>query len=108
MVVINRALATWLLTVLPAFVVSTAARATSSLEGTGLKTLRGEADALEPLVTSRLARDFLKGTRELPAIAPRTLFLDEVKKTYLTENGAGSLTPDERRVLKPFVADESF
>jgi SAM-dependent methyltransferase len=108
MAVMNRTLATVLLTVLPGFAVTIAARATPPVGGAGLETLRGEADALEPLVTTRLARDFVKGTRDLPAVAPRTLFLDEVKKTYLAETAAGSLAPNQRRALKPVVVDESF
>jgi SAM-dependent methyltransferase len=70
--------------------------------------LRREAKALEPLVVSPLARDFLKATAELPAIAPRRLFFDEAKKTYLTEAAASSLAAEPRRALKPFPIDESF
>jgi hypothetical protein len=73
---------------------------------TATAALRREASALEPLVTSRFARDFLKATADLPAIAPRKLFLDEVKKTYLTEVAAGALGEVERRVLKPLPVDE--
>ena len=108
MAVTKRTLTTFLLTVLPALSDPPAARATPPLGGTGLKALRAEADALEPLVTSRIARDFLKGTSQLPAIAPRRLFFHEVRKTYLSETGAGSLTAEERRALKPIIVDESF
>src|ERR1700677_4825297 len=59
--------------------------------GAATAVLRREAEALEPLVAFKLARDFLKATRSLPAVAPRKLFLDEAKKTYMTESAAGSL-----------------
>jgi hypothetical protein len=68
---------TRLWTVLLGGSVPSAVQATPPGGRTGLGRLRGEAEALEPLVSSRLARDFLKGTRELPAIAPRTLLFDE-------------------------------
>src|SRR5262249_38095709 len=77
-------------------------------KGSMIARLRREAEALEPLVATRLAKDFLKVTSKLPAIAPRTLFFDELTKTWLTEAGAGSLTQDQRRALKPIVVDESF
>jgi acetyl esterase/lipase/SAM-dependent methyltransferase len=70
--------------------------------------LQREAKALEPLVTSQLARDFLRATFELPAMVPRKLFIDEVTKAYVTETVAAALTTDERRKLKPVPVDESF
>jgi len=71
-------------------------------------TLQREAKALEPLVISRLARDFLRATFELPAISARKLFLDGVKKTYLTEAAAAALAADERRTLRAVPVDEAF
>jgi SAM-dependent methyltransferase len=70
--------------------------------------LRREAEALEPLVSSKLAKEFLKATPSLPAISPRKLFLDEARKTYLTESAAGSLGEVEKRALRPIPVDESF
>jgi SAM-dependent methyltransferase len=70
--------------------------------------LQREAKALEPLMVSPLARDFLKATFELPAVTPRKLFLDAVKKVYMTETTAASLTAGERRALKPVPIDEAF
>jgi SAM-dependent methyltransferase len=75
---------------------------------TATAVLRREAKALEPLVTSRLANNFLRATADLPAIAARKLFLDEAKTTYLTEAAAGSLSEVEKRALKPFPVDESL
>jgi SAM-dependent methyltransferase len=73
---------------------------------TGL--LRREAEALEPLVSSRLARSFLRATPSLPSIAPRKLYLDEAKKTYLNEAAAGLMGEDARRTLKLVPVDESL
>ena len=70
--------------------------------------LRREAKALQPLVTSRLADNFLKATAGLPAIAPRQLFLDKVKKTYFTESAIASLSEAEKRALIPVPVDESL
>jgi SAM-dependent methyltransferase len=75
---------------------------------TGVSLLRHEARSLEPLVTSRLAKEFLLATDALPAIAPRKLFLDEGKKVYLTEVEAATLTEEGRRNLKPVPVDESL
>ncbi len=77
-------------------------------EEMGLSLLRREARTLEPLVNSKLARDFLLATDSLPAIAPRKLFLDEVKKAYLTEAEAGSLTREARGTLKQVPVNEAL
>ena len=73
-----------------------------------VSTLRSEAQALKPLVESRLARDFLGATSGLPNIAPRKIWLDEAKKTYLSEADAGSLSEVDRRMLKLVTVDESL
>ena len=80
----------------------------SPADGTATAVLRREAAALEPLVTSALAKAFLKATADLPAIVPRKLFLNEARKTYLTETVASSLSEVERRMLKPIPVDESL
>jgi SAM-dependent methyltransferase len=77
-------------------------------EETGVALLRREAMNLEPLVASRLARDFLRATDALPAIAPRKLFVDEAKKVYVTEAEAASSIDEERRKWKPVPVDESL
>jgi SAM-dependent methyltransferase len=74
----------------------------------GRALLQREAKALEPLVTSRLARGFLRATFELPAIAPRKLFLDGASKVYLTETAANVLSADAKRKLKAVPVDEAF
>ena len=55
--------------------------------------LQRDARAIAPLVTSRLAKDFLKAAANLPSISPRTVYLDEPTKTYLSEAAANTLRP---------------
>lgn len=86
----------------------TSGKTDSPAEESATAVLRRESKALEPLVASRLARDFLRATADLPAIAPRKLFLDESKKTYLTEAGAASLSEVERDALKAIPVNESL
>jgi SAM-dependent methyltransferase len=76
--------------------------------GTETAALSREAKALEPLVTSKFAKEFLKATSDLPAIAPRKLFFNETKRIYLTEAVANSLSEVERRQLKPVPVDEAL
>ena len=61
-----------------------------------------------PLVNSRLAKDFLKAAANLPSIAPRTVYLDEPKKTYLSEAAAKKLGQEKQTKLKRIDLDESF
>jgi SAM-dependent methyltransferase len=72
---------------------------------TAVARLTQEAAALEPLVTSRLATSFLKGTPDLPSITPRRLFFDEATKTYRTAAESTALTEEKRRALKPIAVD---
>jgi SAM-dependent methyltransferase len=70
--------------------------------------LRREAASLDPLVTSKLARSFLRTTPDLPSIMPRTLLLDEGTKSYLTETEAGALGDEKRRALKRIPVDDDL
>jgi SAM-dependent methyltransferase len=74
----------------------------------GVALLRREAKALEPLVASRLARDFLDVTTELPPIAPRVIFADLPKRAFYTEAEARSLSDDARKSLARIPVDETF
>ena len=47
-------------------------------------------------------------TSTLPTVPKRTLYLDPVKKTYLTEAEAARLDTQARNNLKPSPADETF
>jgi SAM-dependent methyltransferase len=74
----------------------------------GVALLRREAKALEPLVESRLALGFLNATADLPPIAPRAVFLDKAKRTYLTEAEALSLSDVARKQLDRMPVDETL
>ncbi len=75
---------------------------------TSVAVLQREARAVEPLVTSRLAKNFLKATANLRIIAPRTLYLDEAKKTYSNEAATAALDPKEKNRLKRIPVDDAF
>jgi hypothetical protein len=74
----------------------------------GVELLRREAVALQPLVESNLARGFLGATADLPAISPRTLFVDDVNRKYFTETTAASLTQEARGKLTRLPVDDSL
>ncbi len=73
-----------------------------------LAELTRDARALEPLVTSSLAKDFLKATATLPVIRPRAVFLDESTKRYVTEATANTFKPDLKNKLKRVELDDSY
>src|SRR5262249_50830165 len=73
-----------------------------------LVVLKREARALEPQVTSRLAKNFLKAAANLPTISPRTVSLDESRKIYLPEAAAKKLDQRARSELKQVALDASF
>jgi SAM-dependent methyltransferase len=87
---------------------ATAQQASPPAPESAVAALKREARAVEPLVTSRLARDFLKATASLPDISPRTLFADKSKKTYLTEAEANRLKPDELSKFNRVQVDDSL
>jgi SAM-dependent methyltransferase len=70
--------------------------------------LEREARAVDPLVTSRLAKNFLKSTANLPSIRARTVYLDESKKTYLSEAAARALHQEKQSKFKRIDLDASF
>jgi SAM-dependent methyltransferase len=70
--------------------------------------LKHEALALEPLVTSALAKDFLKATADLSDPPPRTVYLDEAAKTYKIETPTTTLSKEEKSKLKRVDLGESF
>jgi len=73
----------------------------------GVALLCQEAKALEPLVQSRLALDFLKATPELQAIAPRTIYNDKAKQNFYTEVEVRSLSEQRRQTLDRVPVDET-
>jgi hypothetical protein len=88
-------------------VLNHAANATQP-QSTGVALLRREAKALEPLVESKFGRSVLEATAHLPAIAPRTLYVNEARRNYFTETETKSLGEPARRKLTKFPVDESF
>jgi hypothetical protein len=70
--------------------------------------LRAEARALEPLVTSDLARAFLRATAALPPVAPRTVWHDVGKTKFLTDAHARALPEAQRRGLRSRTLDEEY
>lgn len=71
-----------------------------------VKKLQGEARALQPLVSSKLARDFLNATRQLPNREPRTIFQDPKSGTYFSRTAATAHPAEFRQTLRPVVMDE--
>jgi SAM-dependent methyltransferase len=74
----------------------------------GVELLRREAVALGPLVESKLGKSVLAATPDLPAVTPRTLYVNEAKRRYFTEAAAKSLGQEARRKLTRLPVDESF
>jgi hypothetical protein len=82
--------------------------ASPSVELEGVARIRSDAKALADRVTTDLAKEFLSATSTLPPIPKRMLYLDPVKKTYVTEADAARLDTQARHNLKPSPADETF
>jgi hypothetical protein len=74
----------------------------------GVALLKQQARSLEPLVQSKLAGSLLKATAELPAVPPRTLYVDEAKRTYFTEPQKKLLVESAQSGLTKFPVDETF
>jgi hypothetical protein len=77
-------------------------------EGSAAARLREEADALKPLVSSSLAREFLELAVWLPSPSPRTLYRDEARKTYYHEAAAAALPETVRHRLANKSYDDVF
>lgn len=67
-----------------------------------------EAQALQPLVHSGMARAFLAAVVNLPPIAPRKLYHNADKTRYFSEAQAQALPASERATLSPRDIDETF
>jgi SAM-dependent methyltransferase len=100
--------------ILLSFCVGSAIHRTSVASGfdlappTGVASLLQEAKALEPLVTSSLARDFLRATDDLPSVAPRALYADKTKSRVFTEAEFRSFRQEQRQGLERVPVDETF
>ncbi len=67
-----------------------------------------EAEALGPLVSTVLARDFLRAVADLPAVGPRTVFRSADRRTFWSADGAARLGSEERRNLEKVTLDGEF
>jgi len=82
--------------------------AAPAVELEGVARIQSDAKALADQATTGLAKEFLSVTSTLPPVPKRTLYLDPVKKIYLTEAEAARLDAQARNNLKPSPADETF
>lgn len=73
-----------------------------------LAVMRHEAAALEPLVRTRLAREFLAATEILPAIAPRTVLHDSARTRFWNPREAEWVSAEARQRLITRVLNEEF
>ena len=71
-----------------------------------LQRLMDEAAALQTLAESTLARNFLAATRALPAIRPRTVFMNESTREYYSAESRNALPPAVRAKLAEVSLDE--
>jgi SAM-dependent methyltransferase len=88
--------------------VALAAAADSAAPPDPIAKLRADAEALRPLVTTRLARDFLSATARMPRVAPRTVWRDSARTNAWSDAQAKALPDSERARLIPRALDESF
>lgn len=70
-----------------------------------LEQMRADAKALEPLVSTDLAREFLAETRALPPIEPRTLYVRMKPREVYTAAQAAEMTEQERASLRKLDFD---
>ena len=75
---------------------------------TAVGEIRAEAEKLHPLVTSKLAHDFLDATVTLKNVAPRVVMHDSARTRYWTDAEAKSLPDTTRAKLVTRTLDEHF
>ena len=71
-----------------------------------LQRLADEAEALRPIAQSPLTRRFLDATRSLPAVSPRTLYLNETTREYFSAARKAALPATARNKLVEVQLDE--
>lgn len=71
-----------------------------------LQRLANEAEALRPLAQSALTRRFLDATRALPAVPPRTVYLNEVTREYFSPAVKADLPAPTQAKLTEVQLDE--
>lgn len=72
-----------------------------------LQKLVDEAAALQPMAQSALAKRFLDATRSLPAVAPRTAYINEVTREYFSPAAKKALPAGAQAKLAEVTFDES-
>jgi hypothetical protein len=65
-----------------------------------------EANALYPLASTDLGKQFLRATEALPTVAPRTVYRDDNSREYFSPNEAAALSEDRRKKLASIELDE--
>ncbi len=78
---------------------------TTAPEGVAL--LKQEAAALRKIIKGNAAREMIDAVDALPAIEPRTLYLDRANKTWLTKAEADKLDAEARAKLHETPIDET-
>jgi len=73
-----------------------------------LVAIRREAKAMESLVKTNVARQFLSAAQDLPNVPTRTVFHDEAKTNYYTPAESEKLPESQRAALKSRELDEEF
>lgn len=73
-----------------------------------LDKLKGEAEAVGPLVKSSLARDFLAQVDHLPMPAPRTIFRDDQRQYHSAADVAQLSEPDRKKLTEVSVSDTLY
>ena len=68
----------------------------------------GGRGSIRPLVSSELAQDFLQAASNLPAVAPRTVYRDATRRSFLSEADASRMGEEQRKGLSPIAVDETF
>jgi hypothetical protein len=80
----------------------------SAAEPVGVERLMLQADKLEPLVETEVARRFLAAVASLPRTKTRTLLRNKAERSWFTSDEAARLSETERSALSDFEADEGF
>lgn len=74
----------------------------------GTARLKADSAALAPLMQSALGKAFAAAGTQLPEVEPRSLYLDEKNRRWLTPADAAALDDAARAALKPRTLDEQF
>lgn len=74
----------------------------------GVAEMTRDAKLLEAQTETPWVKQWLAEAKDLPTIAPRTLYLSEDREQCVTEANYRSLPPEQQSKLSPRVADETF